>query len=206
MFWSLCVRRWIRLPVSNTLPPTYLSHPRSADAFETFALHTLTGGGSFVALNLWTNKREQLRFPPSERHYSSDHVELCSAVAAAKASKFPAIDAILPGNVLVNVTLDRSHELLLQGKRAKAGIIPLCHAMGLGSVTFVWAVPHDRFDGFCRKAKPAKLVGAESASSLHVEQYLLQVPLPPWAGSSGSPLVGAPPSVGGSGGNASSSP
>jgi hypothetical protein len=130
------------------------------------------------------------------------------AMLVPKAKNFPAVDAILPGNVFVNVTLDRSHGLLLQGKRANAGIIPLSEALGLhDSVTFVWAVPYDRFDEFCRKAKPAPLVGAESAPSLRVKQFLLQVPLPPWAGSGGLPPAGTPlPSIGGSGGNATSSP
>lgn len=110
-----------------------------------------------------------------------------------KAKNFPAIDAVLPGNFLVIVTLDKSHKLLLQGKRKDSGVIPLSRKLGMrGPVTLVWAIPDDRFEDFCRQGKPAAFVCA----GLPVEQFFLRVPPPPWAAA--GQFVGYPSPMGAS--------
>jgi hypothetical protein len=127
--------------------------------------------------------------PPSERREFFDNNDSLRSVLAAataagstvtlipKAKNFPAIDAILPGNIFVNATLNTRHELLMQGKREASGIVPLAGALGAsGTVTFVWALPHDRFEEACRRGTPATLVGA--ACSLRVTQLFLCVPQP----------------------------
>jgi hypothetical protein len=89
--------------------------------------------------------------------------------------------------VLINATLDMNHGLLVQGKRATSGVAPLCSALGIaGTVNFVWAVPDDRFEEFCRKGKPAPLEGGGGPHNLRVEQYIVRVPPPQWPSSRGA--------------------
>jgi hypothetical protein len=164
----------------------------SSDAFETHALRTLSGGGSFPSFCPSTNQHTTLQLAPSERNFFYDVAGLQSAAAVAaasgsavtfipKAKNFPAIDAVLPDNILLNATLDESRELLLQGERVSSGVAPLAQALGIRSpVKFVWALPHDHFEDFCREGKPAVLVGA-ALRGLRVEQCFLRVPPPPWA-------------------------
>lgn len=146
-----------------------------------------------------------LSFQPSERRFFSDVEDLRDAAAAANASKSPitfipkaknfaSIDAVLPGNTLVNATLDRQHKLLMQGKSDTNGVVPICDALGIGGpATFVWAVPHDRFEDLCRKGKPAALVVKRESRVQPVQQFFVRVPPPPWAGAGEGSAAGKPP-------------
>jgi hypothetical protein len=157
----------------------------------------LSAGGDFPAFNPADGVLTTLQLPPSQCRPFSDVAGLRAAVADAAASGSavthvpevkggaPAVDAVLPGNVLVNATLDGRAKLLCVGGRAGTGVAPLCEALGVTSrVKFVWAVPHDRFEDACRQRELAQFDGA-APPGLAVEQYLLRVPPPPWADESG---------------------
>lgn len=191
---SAHANRWC-LKSSYPLAPIPSPFPfvHSADAFETHALYTLSCGGDFEAFNPSDNALTKLSLPRSERRFFSDVKGLRAAAAAAaasqspttfipKAKNFAAIDAVLPGNILVNATLDKKHELLMQGERMDNGVVPLSDALGVGvPVTCVWAVPHDRFEDLCRQGKPAASVYKRVSSAQLVQQLFVRVPPPPWA-------------------------
>jgi len=70
---------------------------------------------------------------------------------------FAAVDAILPGQRLANVTINTKHEILLYAKHQKEGLVKVAGELGLDQpiqpIEFFWVLPQDRYD-LATKAGP----------------------------------------------------
>jgi hypothetical protein len=125
--------------------------------FERYALDVLVRGGSFRTCNLADGSRSTLELPVDCAVRRFSKLEELGGVAddiayLPNAKTFAAIDGILPGRRLVNATISKAHTLLMRGKSDEGvGVVAIANALGIhGAVTFMWAVPEDRFDAVCK--------------------------------------------------------
>lgn len=166
------------------LPPSERRHFRGVEDLPSAAVATAATGSAVMLIPKAKN------FPAIDAIASLTGDSAVSAVTSASNTALGALSAPPTSSVpaffvFINVTLDKDHTLLVQGKRASSGLGPLCRALGIGGpVKFVWAVPDDQYEEFCRHGKPAALVGGGS-EDLHVEQFILRVPPPRWPSSHG---------------------
>lgn len=86
-----------------------------------------------------------------------------------RSTKYAAIDAILPGNQLVNVTINDQHSLQLYAKKDQ-GLARVAEALGLGTadkrITFFWVMPEDRYALASKAGNPFPVIlGAHDKDS-----------------------------------------
>lgn len=63
-----------------------------------------------------------------------------------RSESFMAIDAVLPGGLLANLTINTKHDVKLRGKgtRSSEGLLPAAEALGIGDaddIPLYWVVP-----------------------------------------------------------------
>jgi hypothetical protein len=78
-----------------------------------------------------------------------------------------AIDAMLPGGLMTNVTINVKHDVKLRGRgnRSAEGLLPVAEALGVGSgsgdINQYWVVPAGRYEVLKRAANG--VVGGEDS-------------------------------------------
>ena len=120
--------------------------------FEALALERLSFGGRFPVRKLGapaSQGGEFLELPPARRRkfHSLDTALPADDAQLEPASKsFSAIDAVLVGRRLANVTCSKSHGIVLRGVRRKTGLEEVALRLGLqGVIEFFWIVPPAEF-------------------------------------------------------------
>ena len=93
---------------------------------------------------------------------------------------FTAVDAVLPGNILANFTIDIKHELKMYGAANKCGegAAPVADALGVsGDIVFYWVLPEASFKKACKSGKPFPVTGQQLLGNPRtLKQYLVCVP------------------------------
>lgn len=161
-----------------------LAQPPSAEGlagfyggvYEQAALNVLSKGGSFKCLDMQSGKEmPPLQLPrASKTEYFRDARELqalCGAdrkqLLVPRSKSFTAIDAVLPGGLMTNVTINVKHDVKLRGRgnRSAEGLLPVAEALGVGSgsgdIKQYWVVPAERYEVLKRAANGA--VGGEDS-------------------------------------------
>ena len=161
------------------------------EVFERAALKALAAGGTFRIRTLQPDglgAESDLVLPaasPSVAGFRTvEELEQLASGAAANrllrptSKSFCAVDFILQGKRPANATVDRSHGLILKGRRnTPSGLLPVAEALGLCKpVAFFWIVPEADFVDW---KKPQRLLvkgAAETKKPSAVVQYVLAVP------------------------------
>ena len=165
--------------------------------FEQEALKVLEVGGRFLVRQLSPTgavKSKFKKFAPSDKMMFGTIEELTGnlrdyprALHVPRSKSQCAIDAILPGGLPANATLNVNHGIRLEGKK-RAGLAGVLAAMGCGEgdtkpAPFYWLVPPDVFDAL-RRPMPYKDKANETVKepaldplAARVVQYALRIPL-----------------------------
>lgn len=140
--------------------------------FQEHALAKLAAGGNFQAFKLApkgsaaARTEENLVLRKSEEKLFDSIDDLADArpggssedrIMVPKSGTFAAIDAVLPGQRLVNFTINTKHDILLYAKDGKEGLVQATRALGVPTsqrIPFYWALPRDRYISAVRAGTP----------------------------------------------------
>lgn len=158
------------------------------EIYEPAALSVLEAGGEFGCFDWETGTTCQLLLPPSELGYFNSTAQLQALFAengqrllVPYSKTFTAIDAVLPGGRMANVTINLEHDLKVRGrgKRSAEGLLPAAEALrpgasGSGDIEMHWILPKERYDELVRlrggntakKASPFTLIIPEEQDML----------------------------------------
>ena len=152
------------------------------ELYEMGAIAKLLKGGEFDVFDCSTGTLVMggLVVPPSEKVIFRDAGDLARVHASRQglpalyvpgSSSYTAVDAVLPGNALVNFSIDVSHE-------SGEGAAPVADALGVaGDIAFYWALPKEKFEKACKAGKPFPVAGQQLGRKRTLKQYFLCVPL-----------------------------
>lgn len=157
------------------------------DMYEIGAARVLLKGGVFEAFDCSTGAHVAggVVVAPSTEHVFCDAEDLRRAHLARQGEptmftpaspSFTAVDAVLPGNILVNFTIDIRHEVRVYGAGSKAneGAAPVADALGVpGDIVFYWVLPTPSFKKACKAGKPFSVTGLCSRT---LKQFFVCVP------------------------------
>lgn len=154
--------------------------------FEAEALKRLAAGGDFVVRNLSTDSVDVFELPAtSTRSFSSleelsrNHGNDNKLIHVPASKSFCAIDAVLPGSVPANVTLNTQHTICLEGKK-RPGLVAIAQSLGFGKrepIPFYWVVPDGISSTFRAKSfvGPDRTVVKDDPFAKRVVQYVLKI-------------------------------
>lgn len=163
-----------------------------ADLFEPAAVDLLRQGGTFKWLDLQIRSTGELTIPPATAvEYFDDPGDLRrqfepaeECLYASRNRNVTAVDAVLPGGLLANVTINLRCESLVSahGARSIEGVLQAAAALRDGvddgkEVTLYWFMPMERFDDLRRtlgSGSPSllDLVVAEEQDAIDKEKHL----------------------------------
>jgi hypothetical protein len=160
------------------------------DLYEICAAKALLKGGSFEVFDCSTGKQIEggVSIPACINHVFRNVEDLRRACLTRQGQStmytpsnpsFTAVDAVLPGNILVNFTIDVKHEAKLygSGKKKEEGIVPVANALGVtDDVIFYWVLPETSFRKACKLGKPFSITGQHVGEMCTLKQYFLCVP------------------------------
>ncbi len=161
------------------------------DMYEIGAARELLKGGDFDAFDCSTGARVpggKVTIPVSTRHPFSSVKDLhdvhltrqgLPTLYTPTSPTFTAVDAVLPGNILVNFTIDTKHDLKLYGAGNKTGegAVPVADALGVsGDIVFYWVLPEESFRKACKSGKPFPVTGQLPGNARTVKQFFVCVP------------------------------
>lgn len=160
------------------------------DLYESAAARVLLKGGTFEAFDCSAGAQVAggVIVTPCTKHVFRNANDLRSASLARQGQptmytpaspSFTAVDAVLPGNILVNFTIDLKHEVKMYGAGSKAseGAAPVADAMGVsGDIVFYWVLPEDAFRKACKAGKPFPVTGQQAGNARTVKQFFVCVP------------------------------
>jgi hypothetical protein len=147
------------------------------NVYEQAALGVLQRGGTFARFDVqsdteetaWTlRKASSVVYADSVADIAAKHAEDKQRLILPRNKSFTAVDAILPGGRMANVTINVKHEVKLRGKgnRSAEGLLPCADALGVGGsgpIDLYWVVPKARYDELKRMNAERK-AGGTSAS------------------------------------------
>lgn len=162
------------------------------DMYEIGAARELLKGGDFEAFDCSTGAPVpggKVNIPASTKHVFSSVKDLHDAhltrqgqptMYTPASPNFTAVDAVLPGNILANFTIDIKHELKMYGAANKCGegAVPVADALGVsGDIVFYWVLPEASFKKACKSGKPFPVTGQQLPGNPRtLKQYLVCVP------------------------------
>lgn len=148
--------------------------------YESAALAQLARGCTLTCWDATTDKVSTLTVPPSKATYF-DNVERMGLLYAAdsqqllvpRSKSFTAIDAVLPGGRLAQVTTSLSHDVKMVGggNRSKEGLLLAYEALnptaGSGDdIHLYWILPEARYDELVRSKLPSfRLIIADEVAA-----------------------------------------
>ena len=177
----------------NNLLAQPISSPSHArlygDMYEIGAARALLCGGAFEAFDCSTGAPVAggvICIPYSTRHVFSSVEDLRLAHLARQGQpttftpsspSFTAVDAVLPGNALVNFTVNVKHELKMRDASGKEGVGPVADALGItGDIAVYWVLPGPRYKQACDAGKPFPVTRQHPGDTRKVRQYFVCVP------------------------------
>ena len=161
--------------------------------FEPEAVRQLSAGGRFLVRNLVDSSEKEVDFSPAKVFHFRTLDELAAHAKAnpsglhlPRSKSFCAVDAILQGGKLANMTVDLKHSIRLEGKK-QPGLIGVAASLGYGMddercrVPFYWVVPDNLYPEFVKGASfkgkdGLRIVGGEPFVK-RVVQYVICIPL-----------------------------
>ncbi|RYE82744.1 MAG: hypothetical protein EOO65_05045, partial [Methanosarcinales archaeon] len=165
---QLAVASAERLRAVLAQPPTPGPMARVyGELLEPAALAVLEKGGDFACFAVGQEGSElTLNLPGRRVQYFSNLTKLSqmftrdsTQLLVPCSESFTAIDVVLPGGLMANVTIDTQHDLKLYGagSRSREGVLPVAAALGMrdGKIPFYWIVPQDTYDKLKRSRKTA---------------------------------------------------
>lgn len=171
-------------PSSDTMAAFY------GKLYEPAALSVLSRGCVLECRDMQTGKESELKVPRSKETFFSTTSELGQLfkqkpmhLLVPRSKTFTAIDAVLPGGLLANVTINLVHDLKMRaaGKRSSEGIIPVHAALNPtarpdSDIYMYWILPRDRYKALARHrpgdTSSFKLVIPDEQQALGMEKKL----------------------------------
>ena len=160
------------------------------DLYEVGAIRRLLNGGTFSSFDCSIGIEGKTVIPRSKRHSFSSAEDLRRLRLSHEGgqpnmyvpdrSTFTAVDAVLPGNILVNFTVNVKHELKMYGAENKSseGAVPVADALGVsGDIVFYWVLPEEGYRKACKAGKPFPVTGQRLTDPPRkVKQFFVCVP------------------------------